>query len=1582
METKKEKLTQKIVGWSLLGLLFVVVGGMVISHTNELTLNTFGEKVSDYSITLDSSNKVTSAGDVKQKTALGNDVTFTYSGVANSTSGHVTFTNGGKLVNKDHIRSIESITCNTSGSGTLSFKISYDGSTWGGSTTITSGYKYELGSNPYFVEFTASNTITINSLNIGFSCTINPNAHEGEETVERLLGVIDFWGLSNTTETGGSVLSEEQLLSRVYPSLDDKTTNVDLFDSVNISTVYTRYGAIGFGSGSNYGSLSLTLSEYTVNKVTIVAARRDSGKALYVNEVQKNVEAAFNSSMTSVTESNTSTLTWELDEATDEIEIENNSGNRIAVFRIFLYGLSGPIYVKPEESEIGFTATDSKANLYKTTDIFDTANGLSVVANYTGGATTAISKGGENGYSYVVKNSNDEVIDTSVAFGGLASSNYTLIVSYKNYIPQEINLSVSFIKVLTSITSFSVSMPALNTASKLSDVDLSGLSAVLNYNDNTNKLVSYSEFASNNLELLLLTPSGVTYDKNTAFGAAGEWKLKVRSTINNSVFAEFTFNVSAIPVATITVSGEAATLEEGKTMQLSINVTPNNATNKEVTWSSSSESIATVDNAGLVTAVSEGLVRITATAKDGSLTYGYLDLTVTAKVTGQDEGLFVLNTSGAPEVGSYVVFASTGSGNSGYAMSSTQSSNNRTGVAVSISDGTITRDSSSDFRAFLVREGNSTNTIAFYDEEAEGYLYAASSSSNQLKTESTLTNNSSWVVSGSESKTIAAQGNNSRNLLKWNTSAKVFSCYSSGQAAPYIYEKAGDPVYATSIKISGTTSIGVGETSLLSVAFTPNDTSVKAVTWESSNDLVAGVSSEGIVTGIKAGTATITATVLGENNTQITDSVTVTISNIPVSSVSLNKTTTSITKGSTETLIATISPSNATNKEVTWSTSDNSVAIVDEGTVTAIDAGTATITVTSVDGSKTATCTVTVTSSGSSMSSGVDVLTYDNIGISGTTYTSWSGLDAGSSNAIYAGHSAGGNNSIQLRMNDNSSGIVTTTSGGRIDSIVIDWNSNTSGRSVEIYGKNSAYSSPDDLYGSSSGTLLGSISDEETTLNVTGDYAYVGIRSHSGALYIDSITFNWGETEPVDPTGITINPTSVELGAGASRTLEVGYTPSNANQNKAITWSSNKTSVATVDSSGKVTVASNASAGQSATITAKLTNLPTITSTCTVTVVETPKADYTILLYICGADLESGSERFATSDIQEILSVSGQTSDTNIVIETGGAKSWASTYGISSSSLQRHHVSNKKLVTDTSLSYVSMGLSTTLQSFIEYGIENYPANRYGLILWNHGGAMQGVCYDEKKNDDSLLDYEVTDAVSSALSNKGMSGQKLEWIGYDACLMQVQDIGEKNSQYFNYMVASEESEAGYGWDYDTWLDDLYAKKSTPTILKAIVDGFISDTNALYSQYNWGASDQTLSYLDLSYAAAYKTAWENMAFQLKSKITDNNKTSFNNLVKTAKHYADTSYTTYGVFDAKDFVNKLAANSTFKPGSTYTDAVLTAHGNFVAYSAKGSGAGNSYGVTMFWAVSSSCYKGYYYTASCTNFTNWRYLVSTYGN
>jgi hypothetical protein len=156
-------------------------------------------------------------------------------------------------------------------------------------------------------------------------------------------------------------------------------------------------------------------------------------------------------------------------------------------------------------------------------------------------------------------------------------------------------------------------------------------------------------------------------------------------------------------------------------------------------------------------------------------------------------------------------------------------------------------------------------------------------------------------------------------------------------------------------------TLETGKTSQLTATVNPDNASNKNVYWESSNTYVATVSATGLVTAKSTGTARIS--VISGNNPSIKTycDVTVTPLAIPVTGVSLNKTTLTLETGATEQLTATISPSNATNKMMNWSTSNSSVALVSNtGYINTLSEGTTTITVTTEDGNKTATCEITV----------------------------------------------------------------------------------------------------------------------------------------------------------------------------------------------------------------------------------------------------------------------------------------------------------------------------------------------------------------------------------------------------------------------------------------------------------------------------------------------------------------------------------------------------------------------------------------------------------------------------------------------
>ena len=1514
------KTKHKFIGGALAALAAAVCVVLGITTINSRLANAlFFRTSSDYSITLNYSNAVISAGDHDMYTARGNKVAFTYSNVTSSSGNHVRLNNGGTIVNKDVITSISALTATFSGSGSLKARIAYVNAEnkWSDYFTLVSGARVETGSYPYYLELKADGgQVTLTSAKYEFTCSANPDAESHDTT-----GSYEITFATNSSDSSSNIGSSSSSIMAQVASGSEYITSFSDGDRI-----YAGKSGLKFGASGGPGSVTINFNSTNVaNNITSI----DVASAQYSSDSGKfNVYVNGSSSYTQITPSAGGTVS--VGAALTSLTIETTTK------RAYLCGLTlnygGTVEPgtpdNPTAYEVGVSASDANKDSYTTNSIFANDNALLVNSIKSDSTQTTLNP---SNYTYTIKNSNNQTIDPTAKFP--AEGVYTLTVSYGNYIPQEITLNVGEYVYVTDVSA-AMTKVSFTTADILAN-NLSGkLTANLEYSNNTmSEAISYEDFAANGIGVKLLNPKGITYDINNPFGTAGTWTLKVYNLLDENMYYDISLTVSAIPVESITLSESSYAMTVDDELSLTATVNPNNATNDSVVWSSGDESVATVSDEGLVTAVGVGGTTITATAQDGSGVYGTCTITVSAKPSTTDYDIDATTTTQVTTNDTSTVVFTNGSVTVTIAKSSSSTNANNY-----VASGTNKHTRAYSGQRFTISAGGSTiSSIVIHgtsDKGVSGF------------TSPTWTN-ASKSSSGNEVTLTPTDGDSDVYCTVSGTVSFSGVTVTVGGGG-----SSGTPVYPTSISLTAVSnSISIGATTQLTVGYNPSTTNVKNVTYSSSNESVATVSNTGLVTGVAQGSATITATAEAASGT-VSATTTITVTPIAVTSVSLSSNSETVKVGKTVTLIPTISPSNATNKNVNWSSSNTEIATVNNsGTVTGIAAGTATITVTTVDGGKTATCTVVVQTSGGEENFSISYTDLPTTYQTGSTiYTAASGIK------FQAYNCANYSSKMQFKA---SSGYIQSTEELELQSITInDRESNT----LTVYGSNTA------------GSFSTEISGDNDTYNLAG-YSYFKIaRTASGAAYCSSITVVTGTPTPTDPTGIIMSSTSVELAPNGTKQLSVSYVPSNANQNKELTWTSSNTNVATVNSEGLVTVKSTATAGQTAIITAKLTKFTSITATCTVTVIEQSKDDHTVLIYICGADLESKNQ-LATGDIQEILKVSGQPDDVNIVIETGGASSWASTYGISSTKLERYHVENKSLVRDDQLTYASMGLTSTLQSFIEYGLNNYPAERTGLVLWNHGGGMRGVCYDEKKNDDVLKNSEVRSAVGGALSNCGMSGQKLEWIGYDACLMAVQDIAVTNSEYFNYMIASEESEAGYGWDYDTWVDDLYAKKTTTTILKAIVDGFIADNGGSSST----SGDQTLSYMNLSYASAYKTAWENLASQLNNIVTTSNKSSFNSAITSnVKHYADSDYDYFCTFDAWDFVDKLANNSafsSFRVDSSYTTSVKNALANLVAYNLAQKGAGVSKGICMYWPNSSQYSDvSTYYTTSETTLTTWR--------
>lgn len=286
-----------------------------------------------------------------------------------------------------------------------------------------------------------------------------------------------------------------------------------------------------------------------------------------------------------------------------------------------------------------------------------------------------------------------------------------------------------------------------------------------------------------------------------------------------------------------------------------------------------------------------------------------------------------------------------------------------------------------------------------------------------------------------------------------------------------------------------------------------------AVNYDSSNKGVAIIGeTDGQITIVGAGTTTITATLASDPEVKSSYELTV---NKTTATLEFEQPSYTVNFGEIITLKAV---SNNPDAQITYSATEGDWVIDETSGEFLADttAGSVTVTATLAESDKytgaTATCTVKIVDQNQQVYS--DVITAEDLVATDTRYKDFSDVTK-TSGAVYAGNSAKNNTgSIQLRSSNSNSGIVTTTSGGRISQIIITWdNSTANGRQIDVYGNTNPYTSAADLYGTAGNTnqgeLIGSLAEGETTLTIEGNYPYVGIRSKSNALYIKDITFVW-----------------------------------------------------------------------------------------------------------------------------------------------------------------------------------------------------------------------------------------------------------------------------------------------------------------------------------------------------------------------------------------------------------------------------------------------------------------------------------------
>ncbi len=341
-------------------------------------------------------------------------------------------------------------------------------------------------------------------------------------------------------------------------------------------------------------------------------------------------------------------------------------------------------------------------------------------------------------------------------------------------------------------------------------------------------------------------------------------------------------------------------------------------------------------------------------------------------------------------------------------------------------------------------------------------------------------------------------------------------------------------------------------------------------------------------------------------------------------------------------------------------------------------------------------------------------------------------------------------------------------------------------------------------------------------------------------------------------------------------------------------------------------------------------------------IVAGPKAKWTVLMYMCGTDLESDGGA-ATSNLSELENVN-YSKNVNYIIQTGGTKTWQNDL-VSPDYLQRFKADENGLTLLDQEKLASMGDPSTLSEFLTWGISNYPAEKYMVLFWNHGGgSVAGVEFDEVFDYDSLTLTELGEAFKDV-------GQQFEVIGFDTCLMSTLENANTLSPYGKYMVASEEYEPGGGWDYTNWTQYLM---KNPNIDGEKLGREICDTYFEKCKLTDEDNMATLSVVNLARIPALVTAFDNMASEM---------TGITSEMQTLQDYvrgAIRAENFGGNTDAEGYTNMVDLGdltiNTEDVVSNTAETVLSTLFDAVIYEVHGSTREHANGISVFFPLAVS--------------------------
>lgn len=250
------------------------------------------------------------------------------------------------------------------------------------------------------------------------------------------------------------------------------------------------------------------------------------------------------------------------------------------------------------------------------------------------------------------------------------------------------------------------------------------------------------------------------------------------------------------------------------------------------------------------------------------------------------------------------------------------------------------------------------------------------------------------------------------------------------------------------------------------------------------------------------------------------------------------------------------------------------------------------------------------------------------------------------------------------------------------------------------------------------------------------------------------------------------------------------------------------------------------------------------------------EASWTFMAYVMG---DTDLEPYALDDLTEMATV-GSSDDLNIVAMVDRSPDYSDDGVLNLDDWEDTkllEVRQDEFIEVADLGELNTGSSDTLATFIETAMTEYPAENYALLLWDHGGGWLGMGADQTDGEDGLELDEISAGIDAGLTAAGE--EKLDLLGFDACLMATFEVVSTLSPYADYLVASEEVEPGHGWDYR----ELAAVSEDPDIAAPDLAMTMIEGYEAQAEEEGTESDITLGLIDLAAVHDLEVAMNDVA-----------------------------------------------------------------------------------------------------------------------